>query len=141
MSEPTFWWLVTAIAIGLELLIGTFYLLMLALGTASAALAAHAGLGTSAQLLSAALVGGCAVVLWRLQRKHHPAEPSAQANPNVVQDIGAIVHVTHWLADGTAQVHYRGAQWTVLHRADSPPSPGTHRIAQMIGNRLLVDKV
>ena len=32
MSEPTLWWLVTGAIVAAELLTGTFYLLMLAIG-------------------------------------------------------------------------------------------------------------
>ena len=48
-----------------ELMSGTFYLLMLAIGALAAALAAHLGAGLTTQLVTAAVVGGLAVVLWR----------------------------------------------------------------------------
>jgi hypothetical protein len=37
-------------------------------------------------------------------------------------------------------VHYRGARWTAIHRAGVVPSAGAHRVAELVGNRLLVDK-
>ena len=61
MAPSTLWWLLAGAAIALELLTGTFYLLMLALGMAGAAVAAHLGAGTVVQLLIAAGVGGGAV--------------------------------------------------------------------------------
>lgn len=54
MAPSTLWWLLAGAAIALELLTGTFYLLMLALGMAGAAVAAHLGAGTVVQLLIAA---------------------------------------------------------------------------------------
>ena len=66
MSEPMLWWLAAAILVAAELVTGTFYLLMLSLGLAAGALAAHAGLGTPLQLLCAALAGGGAVAFWHL---------------------------------------------------------------------------
>ena len=41
MAESTIWWLMAGSAVAVELVTGTFYLLMLAIGLASAALAAH----------------------------------------------------------------------------------------------------
>ena len=42
MDESTFWWLFAGLAVAAELMTGTFYLLMLAVGLAGAALAARA---------------------------------------------------------------------------------------------------
>jgi small-conductance mechanosensitive channel len=63
-----------AVAIVVELLSGTVYLLLLAAGFAAAAIAAHLGLGTITQLLVAAVVGVGAVLVWySIQRKRPPA--------------------------------------------------------------------
>ena len=140
MAESTVWWLLTGGAIAVELLTGTFYLLMLALGTGAAALTAHAGAGAVVQMVTAAVVGGGAVVGWHLKQASSRKELPAQANPNVNLDIGEPVQVTHWNPDGTADVHYRGARWTAIHRAGVSPGPGTHRVAEVIGTRLLIDK-
>jgi membrane protein implicated in regulation of membrane protease activity len=124
-----------------ELLTGTFYLLMLAIGFAFAALAAHLGASQTQQIVVAALVGGSAVVAWHLRRsQRHIQEPPAQANANVNLDIGETVQIDDWKADGTADVQYRGAHWTAIHRSGVSPSPGAHRVAELVGNRLLVDK-
>jgi hypothetical protein len=53
-----------------ELATGTFYLLMLALGCAAGALAAHAGVGPRPQVVVAALVGGGATVAVALEARH-----------------------------------------------------------------------
>jgi len=39
------WWIATGVLIAVELATGTFYLLMLAVGAAAGAMAAHLGLG------------------------------------------------------------------------------------------------
>jgi hypothetical protein len=44
-SWSTWWWIATGALVAAELVTGTFYLLMLALGTAVAALVGMAGLG------------------------------------------------------------------------------------------------
>ena len=141
MAESTLWWLATGGAIIVELLTGTFYLLMLAIGFAAAALAAHLGYGQTTQIVTAALVGGGAVVAWHLRRANkREQEPAAQANANVNLDIGEVVQIEQWNADGTADVHYRGARWTAIHRSGITPHPGLHRVAELVGNRLLVDR-
>lgn len=140
MAQSTLWWLATGGVIAAELLTGTFYLLMLAIGCAAGALAAHLGLSLTVQIVIAALVGGGAVVGWHLRQIQGRQEAPAQSNANVNMDIGGTVQIDLWNADGTADVHYRGARWTAIHRAGVTPCPGTHRVAELVGSRLLVDK-
>lgn len=139
---PTLWWLLAGALVAAELLSGTFYLLMLALAAGASAVAAHAGLSVVQQLVLGAVVGSALVLqlYWRRSRLAAQA-PSAQANPDVQQDIGALVQVSHWHADGTAHVLYRGAQWTVQHHGSDAAQSGQHRVVQVVGNRLLVEKV
>ncbi len=142
MAESTLWWLATGGAIAVELLTGTFYLLMLAVGLAAAALSAHLGMSQTVQIVVAAAVGGGAVVTWHLRQMRRPnQEPPAQANANVNLDIGEIVQVDAWNADGTADVHYRGAHWTALPRNGIVAGTGPHRVVELVGSRLLVDKI
>jgi membrane protein implicated in regulation of membrane protease activity len=139
MAESTLWWLACGGAVAIELLTGTFYLLMLATGLAAAAMSAHLGYGQIAQVVVAAMVGGGAVVGWHLrQLNRRKLEPAAGANANL--DIGETLHIEAWNPDGTADVHYRGARWTAIHRSGVAPSAGLHRVAELVGNRLLVDK-
>ena len=77
MAESTIWWLLTGTAVAIELITGTFYLLMLAIGLAAAAITAHAGAGMTVQLVMAALVGGGAVAAWHLKRGKRADEPTA----------------------------------------------------------------
>jgi membrane protein implicated in regulation of membrane protease activity len=124
MSDSTLWWLLAGSAIALELFTGTFYLLMLAVGMAAAALAAHAGAGTAVQLVCAAVVGSAAVVGWYAIKKRSPAAPSVRSMRSVNLDVGEIIQVDEWRSDGSATVKYRGAQWSVLHRPGNDPVPG-----------------
>ena len=57
MEESTLWWVLAGVAVAVELVTGTFYLLLLALGMAAGALAAHLGAGTALHLVCAAWVG------------------------------------------------------------------------------------
>ena len=141
MPESSVWWLLAGVAVAVELVTCTFYLLMLAIGLAAAALAAHLGLSTALQISIAAGVGGCAVLAWRAVQRRQPGEPAAQANANVNLDVGATVQISRWNPDGTADVQYRGAHWVAIHRNGVNPGAGAHRIAELVGNRLLVDKI
>ena len=103
------------------------------------AVAAHLGLSVPTQLLCAALLSGGAVVLWHRQRKRTPDRLPARANPDVNLDIGQTLHIDTWDADGTAQVKYRGALWTVEPMPGvSHTGRGSYRIEQVVGSRLLV---
>lgn len=142
MSESTIWWLMAGIAIATELITGTFYLLMIAVGLVAGALAAYAGVATVGQLLMAASVGGGAVALWHWKRGANPRPAPANANRDVNLDIGEPVHVERWNPDGTATVKFRGANWTAV--AANPPDQsgtGSFRIKEMLGNRLVIEKL
>jgi len=141
MAESTIWWLLAGAAVAIELVTGTFYLLMLALGLAAGAIAAHAGAPMAAQLVVAALIGVGAVAAWHLQRGKRPAGPAISANRDVNMDVGETVQVDGWNADGTASVKYRGANWTAAAAAGTMHSTGPHRVREVIGNRLIVEKI
>ena len=140
MAESTLWWLLAGAMVAVELLTGTFYLLMLAIGLGAGAIAAHAGLGTSTQLVVAAVVGGGAVAAWHLLRPKQPDGPPG-ANRDVNLDVGETVQVDGWNSDGTASVKYRGANWTVVAAPGAGNETGLHRVRQVVGSRLLVEKI
>ena len=94
------------------------------------------------QLVVAAVVGVGAVLIWHAVRRSSPAENAARAsNDDLNLDIGESVFVDEWKADGTATVRYRGTQWTVVPRSGIATSVGEHRVAEVVGSRLVVDKV
>ena len=138
-TASTAWWLAAGAMVAVELATGTFYLLMLALGAAAGALAAHLGLSGNLQMAAAAVLGGGAVVAWHLRRTAYATGPPAGANPDVNLDIGGTVQVAHWQADGSARVHYRGAEWDARHVGAGPATAGEHTIRAVEGSRLLLD--
>ncbi len=141
MEYSTAWWLAAGALVIAELLTGSFYLLMLALGAVVGALCAHATLAPIAQLVIAAVSSSAFLLVCHLVRRRLPGSQPASSNRDVNLDIGESVMVEHWNSDGTAQVRYRGAQWTVICRPGNLPSAGVHRVAEVVGNRLLVDKL
>lgn len=138
MSSAALWWSVTGVLVALELATGTFYLLMLALGAAAGALAAHLHLASNAQLITAAVIGGLAIVGCYLVRRHLARGVPASADRNVNLDIGATLQISHWRADKTATVRYRGAPWTAIYRGSGAPVPGSYRITEIVGSQLVV---
>ena len=140
LAQSTWWWIFTGALIALELMVGTFYLLMLAIGTAAGALAAHLGASFTTQLVTAAVVGGAAVVICYLVRRPRPGDPSPRAQRSVNLDVGETLHVDNWQSDGTASVRYRGAQWTAVLEQGQVAEAGNYRVTELVGNRLKVEK-
>jgi membrane protein implicated in regulation of membrane protease activity len=138
MSAPTLWWIAAGVLVAVELATGTFYLLMMALGLAAAAAAAHLGLSFTAQLVVAALVGGGATALWHVRRARAPRSAPAERNRDVNLDIGEQVRVEAWTDDRTATVHYRGAAWQARLADGEPPTAGPHVVSAIEGNRLVL---
>jgi membrane protein implicated in regulation of membrane protease activity len=112
---------------------------MLAIGASAGAIAAHAQLSFSTQLIAGAVVGGLAVILWRIyslqKLKSHPEQVSAQH-----LDVGEIVEVHEWLSNGTAQVKHRGANWTAVCAEGHSQAPGVYQIQDIQGNTLVLEK-
>jgi len=139
ISPSTVWWIACGALVAVELATGTFYLLMLAIGCAAGAIAAHLGFGDTAQVLCAALVGGGAVAVWHRTRGSRHVPPAA-ANPDVNLDIGQTVQVEAWSPDGSAHVNYRGAAWRARYAgADAPPAAGRYVIRAIDGSCLVLD--
>jgi membrane protein implicated in regulation of membrane protease activity len=136
MSASTLWWVLAGLLVVAELLTGTFYLLMLALGSAAGAIAAHLGLTGTLQMVAAALVGGGATAIWHFRRARAPRSAPAASNSDVNIDIGQTVQVEAWNEKGLARVPYRGASWEVQHVGPGQPASGEHVIVAVRGNRL-----
>ncbi len=141
MADSTLWWLAAGILVAAELTTGTFYLLMLAGGLAAGAVAAHAGLAATPQVVIAAGVGGGAVLAWHFLRPRAAAGQDAGTNPDVNLDIGETVQVESWLPDGSTHIKYRGAQWLAVPREGSPRATGAHRIVEVRGSQLILEKI
>jgi membrane protein implicated in regulation of membrane protease activity len=142
MEAPTLWWILAGLLVAAELTTGSFYLLMLALGAAVGAIAAHLGLGTTAQVAAAGLSGGLSTLGWYLYRRRHVADaPDTLGNRNVNLDVGETVQVLQWDEQGLTQVKYRGANWAAHYVGTGTPAPGPHRIKTLRGNQLEIEPV
>jgi membrane protein implicated in regulation of membrane protease activity len=133
-----FWWVGAGLLIVAELLTGTFYLLMIALGFIAGALANLAGTGPAAQYAVAALVALAAVLALRRTRYvRRGQQRETSANPDVNPDIGATLEVQSW-RDGRARVPYRGAEWDVELAPGTRADARYYQITAVHGNRLIV---
>jgi len=137
-NAATLWWVAAGALIAAELATGTFYLLMVALGAAAAAVAAHMGAGGTAQIVLSGMVAGVLTALWHWWRRRQPHAAPAQSNRDVNLDIGERVYVAAWSPDATARVQYRGAQWSAKYGGPNTPAPGDHTIVAVEGSRLIV---
>jgi len=142
MADWSFWLIAAGVAVTVELFIGTFYLLMIAIGLVFGALAAAIGLALPIQTMVAAIVGVAATIgLRRSRYGRMGTRVEAERDPNVNLDIGQTVTVPAW-QDGVARVMYRGALWDVeLDRTAAGaavPAPGQYIIREVRGSRLIV---
>lgn len=138
LSAATWWWLAAGALVLGELAVGSFYMLMLALGCVAGALAAHLGLTYPMQLFTAAIVGAGTTAVWHYRRARSPRSAPVESNRDANLDIGQTLQVQAWDAQGAARVSYRGSTWSVQFRGAGAPAPGPHVIVAVQGNRLIV---
>jgi membrane protein implicated in regulation of membrane protease activity len=140
MNDFTIWWLLGGALVAAELATGTFYLLMLAIGASAAAISAHLQFNLTTQIVVGSAVGGMAVVLWRIyQNRVSQSNPQEHASQHL--DIGEKVQVSHWNAQGIAQVHHRGAAWRAICAEGQAQETGVYQIKDIQGNTLVLEKV
>lgn len=134
---PAICWVIIGLLLGAaEILVGSFYLLILALGAfATAYSATFEAVSLDAQCMVFSIVvvaGGYLVTKYRekLQKKR-----SAEAQD---YDVGQTVSVTQWGEDGSARVQYRGASWTAVADENCERKSGQFVIVRVDGSRLII---
>lgn len=137
MTAPTAWWLMTFALIALELVTGTLYALLVAIGFAVGAIAAHLQASPPVQIVAAAIACVAFVGGWYLRASKRPRPRLADAQI----DVGEQVTVAAWNDEQGAEVRYRGATWQVKPAPGKPVQPGLHRIVDVQGNFLIVEHV
>jgi membrane protein implicated in regulation of membrane protease activity len=133
MLGYVWWWIVAAVLVGLELVTGTFYLLVYGVAAAAAGIAAWLGFGWAVQLLAAAAVaafGTLALKRW----KRDTAHPESTAQD---LDIGQTVQIESW-QDGRGQVRYRGTLWDAEAEPAGIDRTRPLRIRAVRGNTLIL---
>ena len=132
------WFGLAVLALIGELVTGTFYLLLIAVGLAAGGAAAWFAGSAEWQLAVFGVVALAGLVVLRKTGVLKKREIDAQRNADVNLDIGQQVEVAAWKADGTAQVSYRGATWQADLTQGEAPQPGIYVIAAVRGNRLVL---
>jgi len=120
MQEDLAWAVIGLLLVIVELLTGTFYLLVLGIAAFGAALAAWLGQGFPVQVIVAAAIAalGCyGVHVYR-------ARNMTRQMPQV--DAGQPANFETWVDRGArlARVSYRGASWDALVEGEESPEAG-----------------
>lgn len=134
-----FWFGFAALALIGEVMTGTFYLLLFALGLAAGGLATLLGADLAWQIVVVALVTAVGLLVLRKTGVLKKAEINASRNQDVNLDIGQTVDVQSWADDNTARVWYRGAYWQVRLQAGAGKQSGPHCIVEIQGSTLIVE--
>jgi len=136
--DPALLWAIVGLGLVIvELLTGTFYLLMLGVAAFGAALAAWLGYGFPPQVVVAAVIAaaGCyAVHLYRIKNK---------TQQMASLDAGMPASFESWIDRGArlARVRYRGASWDARVEGAEALEPGnTVYVLATDGNTLKVVK-
>lgn len=131
-------WAIAGIAlIIVEMLTGTFYLLVLGIAALVAAGAAWFGQSFWVQAVVTAAIAVSGVILVNRYRSKSP--PASQRS----LDIGQSVTVEFWIneAEGLARVNYRNAQWEARVTGERVPGGKVFYIHAVEGNTLMVSAV
>ena len=120
MDEDFLWAILGLTLVIVELLTGTFYLLVLGIAAFGAALAAWLGQGFPVQTIVAAVISGFGCYGVHVYR----AKNATQQMPNV--DAGQPASFENWVDQGArlARVNYRGASWDALVDGDAAVDAG-----------------
>ena len=134
--SATWVWLIAGVALGgLEIVTGTFYLLVLGVACLAGALVARLGCSVAWQIAAAAVlvVAGCMIV--HRMRKNGADDVSRRLqNP----DEGQSVTVQALEADGSADVMYRGSHWKAYPESGKTLFAGAAEIVRVDGARLVI---
>jgi membrane protein implicated in regulation of membrane protease activity len=136
MESYAYWLILALILLGLEMMTGTFYILVVSIAAALGGLAARAGADVVWQLVFAgvaAVVGTLILRRSKITRKPDPNHDSF--------DIGQPVRVIKWNEDGTVRVHYRGAEWDAEPESANLARDVTLYIKAVQGSKLILTQI
>lgn len=104
------WIVVAGILIVLEMLVGSFVLLVFGVACLMTAIVAYFGVSIAGQLLCCSVIAGVGG-LYFVYRLRHPMDQAMASVCDDGLDRGQKVEVVAWLSHGMARVRYRGAEW------------------------------
>jgi len=133
MAIYVYWFLLGLVLLGLEMVTGTFYLLMVSIAMAVGGFAALLGLSIAWQLTLAAVAVIAGTILLRRWKKVR-----GNVKTDVGLDVGQPVKVLAWQDNGSARVFYRGAEWNAESESAEMPRDGTLYIKAVRGSSLVL---
>lgn len=159
------WWVGAGVLLVIELMTGTFYLLMVAIGFLVAGVARLSGVSPGGQVWLAAFAAAVAIFVVRMIKRRYRLRRASTIDegrlhgradglraaggriglgegrvlaPNAVElDVGEPVYVAHW-EQRRARARYRGADWDVALEAGVPETPGWFKIGRIEGIKLIL---
>lgn len=134
-------WLVAAALLGIaEMLVGTFYLLVLAGASMVAAIASFADITLEWQMAAFAVVALAGSVWVRRWRALNAGVNEKEVHQLQNMDEGQLVQVATFDAQGRTKVQYRGAEWMAQAEEGQAAVAGAWRIVEVKGNVLVIRK-
>ena len=133
MAPYVYWFLFALGLVILELVTGTFYMLVLALALGVGGLAALLELSQPMQFTLSAITGIAGVLLLRRVRRGKTANA-----PHQSLDIGQSVQSINWRKDGSVRALYRGAEWDAELESTDMPREGPFFIKALRGSTLIL---
>ncbi len=133
MEIYVYWFLLALVLVGLEIVTGTFYLLVIGIALAVGGATAALGATMVWQFVFSAVTGVAGtVLLWRWKKTQNVQKPE------VGLDIGLPVKIIKWNDEGSARVFYRGAEWDAELESADTPREGTLYIKAVHGSALVL---
>ncbi|MGL4668139.1 MAG: NfeD family protein [Saezia sp.] len=141
MYYAIIWGVLFFLLLGVEMITGTFYLLMISIGMLAGAGAALLGLDVIWQIGLAGSISAVITALFHFKRVKNPKAAIYSENKDALIDIGQLVEVNHWGPDKTTQVRHRGAEWSARWVGEGVPTVGSCVIRGIKGSQLQLNKV
>ncbi len=139
--SATLLWLIAAVVLGiLEMMASTFYLLVLAAAACVGSALAFFEVSVAWQIAGFAIIAVAGSV-WVSRIRRIPTQSDAQAAALQNIDQGQIVDVAAWRDGARTTVQYRGAQWDAIAKDASQLNIGAHRIVEIQGSLLVLEKI
>ena len=129
MQDYLIWTILGFVLVIVELMTGTFYLLVLGVGARVAAFAAWMGAPFLVQVAVAGVIAS--IGTWMVQKWH--ATQRKDGDQSNAIDVGQMVTMVNWInqPEGMLRVKYRGAEW------DARIKPGDLAASSMVAGGML----
>lgn len=137
-SATTVWIVIGLVLCASELLVGTFYLLVLGAGAFCTAFSAYQGANVDVQCMIFSLL---VIIGGYLLGKAKDRWQEKKGRDAMALDVGQWVKIEVWDKDGTAKTKYRGAEWTVFAVDGTTKAPGNFEIVRVEGPCLVVKNI